>query len=62
MSIIERLKPLLKNHEIIYNLLWALFKPNLEVYTTYPSTSKLKYIKFNYNKKKQNQAKPSTSI
>ena len=52
MSIIERLKPLLKNYKITYNLLQALFKPNLEVYTTYLSTSKLRYIKFNYNKEK----------
>ena len=51
-SIIKRLKPLLKNYKIIYNLLWALFKPNLEVYTTYPSTGKLRYVKFNYSKEK----------
>jgi hypothetical protein len=51
-SITKRLKPLLKNYKITYNLLWALFKPNSEVYTTYPSTSKLRYIKFNYSKEK----------
>ena len=50
--ITERLKPLFKNCEIIYNLLWALFKPNLEVYTTYPGTSELRYIKFNYSEEK----------
>ena len=51
-SITKRLKPLLKSYKITYNLLWALFKPNLEVYTTYPSTSKLRYVKYNYGKEK----------
>ena len=51
-SITKRLQPLLKNYKIIYNLLWALFKPNLEVYTTYPGTSKLRYVKFNYSEEK----------
>ena len=57
MSTTECLKPLLKNYEIIYNLLQALFKPNLKVYTTYPNTSKLRYIKFNYNKEKIRQSR-----
>ena len=48
----ERLEPLFKNCEIIYNLLWALFKPNLEVYTTYSSTGKPRCVKFNYGEKK----------
>jgi len=51
-SITKRLKPLLKNRKITYNLLWALFKPNLEVYTTYPGTSKPRYVKYNYGKEK----------
>jgi len=51
-STTERLKPLLKNHKITYNLLWALFKPNSEVYTTCPSTSEPRCVKFNYGKKK----------
>ena len=58
MSITKRLKPLLKNYKIIYNLLWALFKPNLEVYTTYPSTSKLRCVKFNYYKEKVRPSGP----
>jgi len=36
----------------MYNLLWALFKPNLEVYTTYFSTSEPRYVKYNYSKEK----------
>ena len=51
-SITERLKPLLKNRKITYNLLWALFKPNLEVYTTYPGTSEPRCVKYNYGKDK----------
>jgi hypothetical protein len=52
MSITERLQPLFKNYKIIYNLLWALFKLSLEVYTTCPSTGELRYIIFNYSKEK----------
>jgi len=55
-SITKHLKPLLKNREIIYNLLWALFKPNLEVYTTYLGTGEPRYIKFNYGKEKTKQS------
>ncbi|KAF2177333.1 hypothetical protein K469DRAFT_603504, partial [Zopfia rhizophila CBS 207.26] len=38
--------------EIIYNLLLALFKPNLEVYTPCHGTSVLRYFKYNYRKEK----------
>lgn len=34
ISTTSRLASLLKNHEITYDLLWALFKPNTPVYTT----------------------------
>ena len=33
-STTSRLASLLKNHEITYDLLWALFKPNINMYTT----------------------------
>ena len=33
-STASRLTSLLKNHEITYDLLWALFKPNTTIYTT----------------------------
>ena len=52
ISTTERLEPLLKNREITYDLLWALFKPNLEVYTTYPGTSELRCVKYNYSEEK----------
>ena len=55
-SITERFEPLLKNRKIIYNLLWALFKPNLKVYTTYPGTGEPRYVKFNYSKEKTRQS------
>ena len=55
-STTERLKPLLKNCEIIYNLLWALFKLNLEVYTTCSGTGELRCVKFNYSKEKTRQS------
>jgi hypothetical protein len=34
ISTTSRLASLLKNREITYDLLWALFKPNTEIYTT----------------------------
>ena len=34
ISTSSRLASLLKNREITYDLLWALFKPNMEIYTT----------------------------
>ena len=55
-STTKRLEPLLKNRKITYNLLWALFKLNLEIYITCPSTSELRCVIFNYSKEK---ARPS---
>jgi len=52
----ERLKPLFKNCKIIYNLLWALFKPNSEVYTTCSGTSEPRCVKFNHSKEKTRQS------
>lgn len=51
-STTERLEPLLKNREITYNLLWALFKPNLEVYTTCLGTGEPRCVKYNHSKEK----------
>ena len=51
-STIERLEPLLKNREITYDLLWALFKPNSEVYTTCPGTGEPRCVKFNHGEEK----------
>lgn len=38
---------LLEAQEITYNLLWALFKPNTVVYTTYFGTGKPRCVKYN---------------
>ena len=39
-SAIPRLRSLLEQAEITYDILWALFKPNAMVYTTCPGTGK----------------------
>jgi hypothetical protein len=44
---------LLEKREIIYDLLWAFFKLNIVVYTTYISISKLRYIKYNFSKERK---------
>lgn len=44
----ERLCGLLGNKEITYDLLWALFKPNTEVYTTCTGTGASRCALFNY--------------
>ena len=43
----ERLIALLEAQEITYDLLWALFKPNIVVYTTCFGTAKLRCVKYN---------------
>jgi hypothetical protein len=55
-STTERLEPLLKNREITYDLLWALFKPNSEVYTTCPGTGEPRCVKFNHGEEKTRQS------
>ena len=52
-SITKRLTALLKGHEITYDLLWALFKPNIVVYTTYYSTGKPRYIKYYFGEERK---------
>jgi hypothetical protein len=44
---------LLESKEIIYNLLWGLFKLNSLVYTTCFGTGKPRYIKYNSSKEKE---------
>jgi hypothetical protein len=50
---IQHLVSLLQYSQIIYNLLWALLKPNSIVYTTCVGTGKLQYVKYNFSKKKE---------
>lgn len=44
--------PLLENNEIIYALLWTLFKPNDIVYTTCFGTGKQRCVIFDYGEEK----------
>jgi hypothetical protein len=48
----EYLGPLLKKYKITYNLLWALFKLNTVIYTTYAGTSKLRCVKFDFGEER----------
>ncbi|KAF2174396.1 hypothetical protein K469DRAFT_648321, partial [Zopfia rhizophila CBS 207.26] len=51
-STAKRLVSLLHRREITYDLLPALFKPNLEVYTTCRGTSVSRCFKYNYGEEK----------
>ena len=46
--IAEQLSTLLAKKEITYDLLWALFEPNAEVYTTCPGTGAPRCVLFNH--------------
>ena len=52
-STTKRLTTLLKKHEITYDLLWALFKLNLIVYTTCVSTGKSRCVNYNFGKERK---------
>jgi hypothetical protein len=51
-STTERLTALLKDHEITYDLLWALFKPNIVVYTTYYGTGKPRCVRYYFREER----------
>ena len=55
-STTDRLIPLIKNGEIIYDLLWALFKPNTVVYTTCLDTEKGLCFRFDRGDEKMSSA------
>jgi hypothetical protein len=48
------LASLFENHEITYDLLWALFKPNAHVYTTCPGTGKPRCVRYDFGQEKMN--------
>ncbi len=52
-STTQRLIPLLKNGEITYDLLWALFKPNSIVYTTCFGTDVPRCIKHDFGEERE---------
>lgn len=51
-STTTRLIALLENHEITYDLLWALFKPNTVVYTTCFGTGKPRCVKYDFGEER----------
>ncbi len=51
-SITKRLTALLKGYEITYDLLWALFKPNMVVYTTCFGTGKPRCVKYHFGEER----------
>jgi len=51
-STTKRLTALLEGHEITYDLLWALFKPNMVVYTTCYGTGKPRCVKYHFGEER----------
>lgn len=49
----QRLGSLLRSNEITYDLLWALFKPNTEIYTTCAGTDEHMCVKVNHSEEKE---------
>ncbi|KAF2455229.1 P-loop containing nucleoside triphosphate hydrolase protein [Lineolata rhizophorae] len=52
-STTERLVPLLDGGEITYDLLWALFKPNTEVYANCPEIDRPRCVKCNFGEERE---------
>ena len=52
-SIAEWLVPLLEGGKITYSLLWALFKPNTEVYTNCSEIDQSRCIKCTFGKERE---------
>jgi len=51
-STTKRLTALLEGHEITYDLLWALFKPNMVLYTTCFGTGKPRCVKYHFGEER----------
>ena len=52
-STTERLAALLERHEITYDCLWALFKPNAIIYTACDGTCKSRGVKFDFGEERK---------
>ena len=52
-STTKQVAALLKHHEITYDLLWSLFKPNMIMYTTCVGTKKPRCVKYNFGEEKK---------
>ncbi|KAK5069381.1 hypothetical protein LTR51_008631 [Lithohypha guttulata] len=48
-----RLQSLLNNNEITYNLLWTIFKPNSEIFTTCPGTGVPRCVRCNFGEERK---------
>ena len=48
----NRLRSLLRSRHITYDLLWALFKPNADIYATCPGTQKPMCVRCNHGEEK----------
>ena len=57
ISTSSRLASLLKNREITYDLLWALFKPNMEIYTTVLDAEKPACCRYDSGKESMTSAR-----
>jgi hypothetical protein len=51
-STTERLGPLLEQHQITYDLLWTLFKPNTLAYTKCFGTSQPRCVRYEFGEEK----------
>jgi hypothetical protein len=52
-STTKQVATLLKHHEITYDLLWSLFKPNMIMYTTCIGTKKPRCVKYDFGEEKK---------
>jgi hypothetical protein len=52
-STTERLEPLLEDGEITYDLLWALFKPNTEIYARFSQIDRPRCAKCNFGEERE---------
>jgi hypothetical protein len=44
---------LLKKREIIYDLIWAFFKPNMVLYTIYVGIGKPRCVKYDFSEERK---------
>jgi hypothetical protein len=52
-STTRQVAALLKHHEITYDLLWSLFKPNMIMYATCAGTKKSRCVKYDFGEEKK---------
>ncbi|KAK0826866.1 hypothetical protein LTR33_000132 [Friedmanniomyces endolithicus] len=57
-----RLRSLLERNEITYDLLWVLFKPKAEIYTTCPGTEQPMCVRCNHEEEKKPSNRPNSIL